>query len=109
MESLLIEARQLLVQGFCRGRSAENKFGREVPLTWNTATAWSVSGAICRASWNQHVVCFDSRQTQAFEAVEAVVGAHLGTWESRHDTTPEMAIDAVTQALRAQGLDHDAP
>jgi hypothetical protein len=97
--SLLENALQLLQQGFCRGASAENKYGREVPLTWSTATAWSVSGAICRASWDQGIVCFDPRQERAFEAIEAVTGSHLGRWEAHAGVTQEKALEVVRLAL----------
>lgn len=109
METLLTEALGLLQRGFCGTHSAENKFGREVPLTWSTAVAWSVSGAICRASWNQRVMVFDSRQMAAFKAIEDIAGLPLGRWESQPAVTQEVAVETVRQAisnLQAQEVPH---
>jgi hypothetical protein len=107
-ERMLSDACELVMSGWCQGRSAQDEMGRAIEPSSAFARSWSAAGALERV-WRRTLVG-DDVSLEAFEranlALAAVVKDAPQKWNDAPERTRAQVLEALIEAprfLRAGG------
>jgi hypothetical protein len=99
-ERMLSDACELVISGWCQGRSAQDEMGRAIEPSSAFARSWSAAGALERV-WRRTLVV-DDVSLEAFEranlALAAVVKDAPQRWNDAPGRTRAQVLEALAEA-----------
>jgi hypothetical protein len=99
-ERMLSDACELVLSGWCQGRSAQDEMGRAIEPSSAFARSWSAAGALERV-WRRALVG-DDVSLEAFEranlALAGVVKDAPQTWNDAPERTRAQVLEALIAA-----------
>lgn len=110
-ERMLSDACELVMSGWCQGRSAQDEMGRAIEPSSAFARSWSAAGALERV-WRRTLVG-DDVSLEAFEranlALAAVVKDGPERWNDAPGRTRAEVLDALIEAPKFLSAGADPP
>jgi len=110
-ERMLSDACELVLSGWCQGRSAQDEMGRAIEPSSAFARNWSAAGALERA-WRRALV-EDDVSLEAFEranlALAAVVKDAPQRWNDAPERTRAQVLEALIRAPKFLSAGNRAP
>jgi hypothetical protein len=108
---MLSDACELVLSGWCQGRSAQDEMGRAIEPSSAFARSWSAAGALERV-WRRALVR-DDVSLEAFEranlALAAVVKDAPQRWNDTPGRTRAQVVEALIEAPRFLSAHDRAP
>jgi hypothetical protein len=109
--AMLMEARGLLLRGWCHGAQARDERGHIVPALSEDASSWSLLGALLAASRDHDLELdedFDARSAEALALGDAIAAlgeatgtASLDEWSDARGRRLADVLAAIDHALGA--------
>jgi hypothetical protein len=96
-ERMLSDACELVMSGWCQGRSAQDEMGRAIEPSSAFARSWSAAGALERV-WRRAPVG-DDDSLEAFERANLALAAVVKDAPQRWNDAPERTRAQVLEAL----------
>jgi hypothetical protein len=96
-ERMLSDACELVMSGWCQGRSAQDEMGRAIEPSSAFARSWSAAGALERV-WRRALVG-DDVSLEAFERANLALAAVVKDAPQRWNDAPERTRAQVLEAL----------
>ena len=110
-ERMLSDACELVISGWCQGRSAQDEMGRAIEPPSAFARSWSAAGALERV-WRRTLVV-DDVSLDAFEranlALAAVVKDAPQRWNDAPGRTRAQVLEALLEAPKFLSVGARAP
>jgi hypothetical protein len=110
-ERMLSDACELVLSGWCQGRSAQDEMGRAIEPSSAFARSWSAAGALERV-WRRALVG-DDVSLEAFEranlALAAVVKDAPQRWNDVPGRTRAQVLEALIRAPKFLSAGNRAP
>jgi hypothetical protein len=99
-ERMLSDACELVMGGWCQGRSAQDEMGRAIEPSSAFARSWSAAGALERV-WRRAALVGDEVSLEAFERANLALAAVVKDAPQRWNDAPERTRAQVLEALTA--------
>ena len=97
-ESMLADAYELVLSGWCQGASAQDEGGRSIEPSSAFARRWSAPGALERI-WRRTADSDDGGALEAYERASLALAAAVRDVPQRWNDEAERRLDEVLDAL----------